>query len=135
MKLLLSVILSTACGLISPLNASTNSNTLFIYTDEFGHQVYSDKPPESGPFTEKTLKQTETLVWVNSTINFKSAVKKTKGRKTTANKRVAEDHCLKVKTKIQTTEKALNTRQKPELFDKLKSALSDLRWQYRKKCN
>lgn len=113
------------------------SQEYYLYKDQFGNLVYSDKPPEKLDFDKKTANKLQVTQWnkVNKP-KFKAAKKhKTKTKKSSkANASSSSTNCKSLTQKITSLERKLGNRLEASEFDKAKTQLSEARWQFRKKC-
>jgi len=116
---------------------------LYLYQNELGVPVYSDRPPEKTEnYLKKSQSQVETVEWrATPKLPTLSPVKyrrsKTRGKTKSDDKNAREDGypaCNQLDRRIGKLEKELKRGQPPARFDSVKQELADLRWKRRSRC-
>lgn len=112
-----------------------NADSLYVWTDEYGNKVYSDKLPNKVKRKDNykiiTQKEVATVEW---NLARPVLIKTSKTKKIKHSDKRKKETCQQLKVKIDKTTNQLKKRLKTEKFDQAKMNLSKYRREYRKKC-
>lgn len=104
----------------------------YVYIDQNGNKVFTDRIPNNRDFTRFRQSQLTTTKWLKNTTTILMETNKKPNRLATDDKK---QQCKKLADKIRSLENKLSKRLKPEEFEKLKQQLSEQRWSLRKRCH
>lgn len=103
----------------------------YVYIDQNGNKVFTDRIPSNRDFTQFRQSQLTTTKWLKNTTTIIIETDKIPNRLATNDKK---QRCEQLVDKIKSLENKLSNRLKPEEFEKLKQQLSQHRWSLRKRC-